>query len=560
MKICHFVTNSYSFDTRVKKECEALVESGLDVCCVGFHREDLPNQEILNGVRVIRCPMGWKLFNDWLRSKIGSNKRMFDCWKYLKFIMKWLSILGNIVLRIGQYSKTIFELARMREYRLWPKLVSSLIRVRRPIPAQSSNLADEEQLKEWIRTQNDFGFRDHLRFWCDAALLIFLAPFVLILTLLGIFFRWIFLIIGAVASHSVHLITAIAPRGISRNLQMVLIGLTQNADIYQANDFDTLAIGWLCAKTRGAFLVYDSHELYDESFPRRKPFHKRYLIRLLEGHIIHRCDKIITVCHSLADILRERYRLVEKPVVVYNSQPYESSITPNNYVLEHIHLQPDELICIYAGRITSGRGLAELAAVSTHIQGVHVVFMGNVDLAFTDTLSELMQTYGHSGYFHVLPPVPSEELPGVLSVCDIGVAAVNTACLSYYYGIGNKVFHYMNSGLAFLTVNHPEKRSIVEKYKNGAFVHRLTTEFLTEKILSFRNDPEKLSKMKKRSRQAAAEMSWEKDCAKYVRAYLDIYESALFEEQVKPQHLFLGHKLWLVLRGFWYEAITLATR
>ena len=102
----------------------------------------------------------------------------------------------------------------------------------------------------------------------------------------------------------------------------------EQSDIYHSHDLNTLRLGAKISKIHGKKLVYDSHELYlDRNRKRKAGPIKRAIIKRIERRLIRRCDKVITVNRSIADILSKRYG-VEDVEVVMNTPPI--SILPTH--------------------------------------------------------------------------------------------------------------------------------------------------------------------------------------------------------------------------------------
>jgi glycosyltransferase involved in cell wall biosynthesis len=558
MKVCHFINNPYTYDTRVKKECEALAETGFDVVCVGVRSNGFQDKETVKGVKVVRCQGDLSDFLKWLRLVLGNRSiRLHDLYR-LVFLPSFqrMKQLGTAVLnkskQIKIRSRYRYSFAKERACST-EKTVLEL--------EQARSVDERESVNEWIRTQYAFPLTYHIRFWVVFWGEIIALPLILCLIILKSIIWILFRIFDALGSALKDMIKGVVVLAIgdASLFSQLLAGLYQKADIYQANDFDRLAVAWLCAKRNDAYLVYDSHELYDESFPRRKPFFKRYLIRLVEKKLSGEADKCVTVCESISQILKKRYDLSERPLVVLNSQPFQERVEPSDYIREFVPNSDGHLLCVYAGLITKGRGLIDLAEVVNKMPYVQVILMGNVAVDFRGTLEEMLKKYSNTGRFHVLPPVSSEILPSVLSVCDVGVAATETACLSYYYGLGNKLFHYLNAGLCLLTVDQVEKRSLVERYKNGLFVKELNSENLASKLTEMYENPEALREMKRQSRKAAQELSWDREKSKYVDMYLSIYEEALFETDFSLNPSVPSKRMFDLCKGLFYVFLTSRT-
>ena len=503
MKICQLVRNPYSRDTRLIKQNTALRAMGFDVVCVGTLQRGFRQKETLAGVDVLRCSGRPGAIVDVCRPAVR------------RFVprLTWLR---------GGARRVRGVLGRLRRALCGARVAQSV-----------------DPLQEWLRTESRFSDSEHVKFWSTLIGAFFFFPvffvaavLLFLLRLLAKPFVWGYGALSGALSRAWR--KQLSKAGtLLRGVHMVVVGIAQRADVYQANDFDTLAMGWLCARLNNAILVYDSHELFDESFPRRKRFFQRYMIRRIEGRLSRKAFSVITVCDSIARILKRRYGYDELPTVVRNSQVYVEDYVPESYLEDHIGPKDGRLVCVYAGRITSGRGLPIVIQALEHCSDEIVfVLMGDVDGVFRPQLERLKKRFRDRPNLHVLDPVPSDRLLGVISDADVGLMLTETACLSYYYGLGNKMFHYMNAGLAVLTADQPEKRAVVERYGNGMFLHELTPQEVARTLEELRADPARLRRMKENALACGRELSWEAEAKKYTAVYERITRYVLLEEDV----------------------------
>ena len=83
-----------------------------------------------------------------------------------------------------------------------------------------------------------------------------------------------------------------------RPLNLFRLTLNQKADVYHAHDLNTLMVCFLASKIRGAYLIYDSHELWVERNIELKGIKRRWdrwKWRFIERFLIRMVDRVITV-------------------------------------------------------------------------------------------------------------------------------------------------------------------------------------------------------------------------------------------------------------------------
>ncbi|MBW2037751.1 MAG: glycosyltransferase family 4 protein, partial [Deltaproteobacteria bacterium] len=251
--------------------------------------------------------------------------------------------------------------------------------------------------------------------------------------------------------------------------EFVKVGILSGADVFHAHDLNTLFPAAVLAKKTGASLVYDSHELYVHRNSNENQWRRlRWL--LIEAQMIRQVDEVITVSESIAEVLVERYK-IEKPTLVRNVQEYSQTWRKGalRELPELQHVSPQDRIAIYAGRITAGRGLGIMVEASQYLKGVTIVLLGRENVAYSRKLKAMIRARGVGHKVILVPPVEPDEVCEYISSADVGLMLTENECLSYYYGAGNKLFHYLMAGVPVIVSDQPEKRKIVERYEVGRF-------------------------------------------------------------------------------------------
>jgi glycosyltransferase involved in cell wall biosynthesis len=426
-------------------------------------------------------------------------------------------------------------------------------------PAPGPRFAD---LRDALRTESRLPLTAHLVFWLGTLLGLLMIPLIPLLVPLAVLVVLVkFLIAGVrpIVRFITRRLGTLAGGGwravwgkarplfqpivrltrqpvlrFARGLDLIDAAYRLDANVYQANDYDTLLATWITARLRGVPFVYDIHELYDESFPTRKPFRTRYMIRLIEGRLIRRAIRTITVGDEIARVMHERYG-VARPAVIRNAQPYDGEPTPVPLLRETIgdgDREPRRRLFVYAGRVALGRGLPECVLAMTRIdpEQAALVILGDGDPARLRELRALVAEHDLGDRVHLVPAIPSGDLPGVLADADVGLMLTQPACLSYYYGLGNKLFHYVNAGIPVLVPKQPEKQKFVEAHGVGHCCDDLTPEAIAAAMQRMIDSPEWLETLKSRCREVAPTVSWQREATTYRSIYEGVYERILFAD------------------------------
>jgi glycosyltransferase involved in cell wall biosynthesis len=224
----------------------------------------------------------------------------------------------------------------------------------------------------------------------------------------------------------------------------------------------SLPIGALFKLFKRSKLIYDPHELETEanglSGIRKK------LSKFLEGQLISYSDGIIVVSNSIAEWYQNKYSI--KQVHVVRNMPYNYDDVKSiysNVLKEKFGIKGDEILFIYQGGLSKGRGIQIILDAFTKVnRKKHIVFLGR------GHLEEVIKEYGKEfSNVHLHPAVKPEEVLHYTSSADIGVSLIENTCLSYYYSLPNKVFEYLLSGVPMIVSDFPEMGKFVDENDCG---------------------------------------------------------------------------------------------
>lgn len=466
-----FVRNPFVNDTRVIKEGRKLIEAGHTVEVIALYKKGLKNFEIRNdNIIVKRIPKPKKIavkeHNNWeLCRKLG------------------LLLPSNITEIIYNYRNyfliinTIFVLPILILF----SVISFLLSTIKFIPKLLKNIL----LNLFSKTQNSNSNRNGI-------LQLFLD------------FKFYFLSIFPSSSLTQHFIRE---------------GVKTNPDILHAHDLNTLLPAVIVKKRTNAKLIYDSHELFVNRNSKESVFQKM-IWNWLEAQLISNADDVITVSDSIASTLSHRYK-IKKPVVIRNVQEFKEF--RKNVKLRSIREIKDfvknKSIAIYAGRITTGRGLEKLIEATTYLNDVVIVLIGGGDILYRNKLIQMIRSQDVNDKVFILDPVDPDEVHPILCGADIGLMTTENICLSYYYGVGNKLFHYLMAGLPVIVSDHPEKKKIILKYKVGEVIDESDPNNIAEVIQKLVDNISLRKCYSINALKAAKYLNWENESKKLLKMY-----------------------------------------
>lgn len=294
------------------------------------------------------------------------------------------------------------------------------------------------------------------------------------------------------------------------------------AGIYHAHDLNTLYAASKAARRDKAKLVYDSHELYvHKNRPVQPSKLYRYLTIRLERKHIRRADKVITVSESIADHLRDEYK-IDRPDVIMNA-PSEVKVHGNDKSLRDDLNIPNNLkLAIYCGGITFNRGLEKLIESLTLLPDVYLVMMGYGVPDYLEKLQKIADDNMVNDRFSFYGPVQSHEVTSYTASADLGVAPIQNACLSYYYCAPNKVFEYIIGGIPVIASNFPDLSKIVSENDIGYVFDPEDIKSIADSVNQIFANEEHYKVMKSNTKVAAKKYNWEIEEQKLLNLYKSI--------------------------------------
>jgi glycosyltransferase involved in cell wall biosynthesis len=292
----------------------------------------------------------------------------------------------------------------------------------------------------------------------------------------------------------------------------------QHPDVVHAHDVNALIPGFAAARLSCAKLVYDAHELWVE---RQAPLLHSDLLRsslgAIERFLARRADAVITVNPSIAKFLKDSLKISVTPTVLMHCQEYHE-VQRNDILREELDIPADQRIIIYPGLFAEGRGLEQLIEAVSYLERAVVVLMGRDQLS--GKLQALVQQHHLEKRVFIRRPVPPNEVLRYVASADIGVMPTQSIDLSYHYGAGNKLFHYMMAGIPSAVSNQPEKRRIVQDYGIGAVFDQTNPKDIAQAINTLLNDPEEYQRMHQRARRLSRErFNWHIESHKLIAIY-----------------------------------------
>ena len=303
----------------------------------------------------------------------------------------------------------------------------------------------------------------------------------------------------------------------SYNIRLFLFLLLNKADIYLANDLDTLPANFVASRLKNIKLVYDSHEYFTE-VPElvNRPF-IRFIWLKTEQWIFPRLKDVMTVNDSIAGFYKAKYNV---PVKTIRNLPCAADISLPIVNRAGWGIPQKVKIFLFQGAgINIDRGAEESIDAISLVPGAVLVFIGGGDVI--EKLKDIVANKGLTEKVFFIPKQPLKELIRFTRMADIGLTLDKDNNLNYKYSLPNKLFDYIQAQLPVLATNLPEVKKVVEKYDIGLITSSFDSKDISEKMIEIISNENRLGRWKKNLNLAATELCWEKEQFKFLELFLD---------------------------------------
>lgn len=332
-------------------------------------------------------------------------------------------------------------------------------------------------------------------------------------------------IIEGVKVHRIHIKSRVLPRRkmflpmkfTECALRMFLLGVRERPDIVHAHDLDGLTVAYLIAKWTKCSLIYDSHELWSGfGHLARYPNWVVKIALVAERLMVRQADQVITVSDGIAREMEKNLN-IPRPTVLRNVP--EKSLNGNDGDLHKILKIPESaVIFLYIGNIIQNRGLRMLikAFVLLNDPRAYLVFLGAPELP---SWLNIPIPGGIRERILVHPPVNPRQVVPLARSADIGVHPIRGICKSHRFCLPNKLFEYIQAGLAVIATDLPAMTAIIGTYRVGCVFRDGEINDLRAKMQFLLQNQNKVDQLRKASHEASEDLNWEKEKIKLTELY-----------------------------------------
>lgn len=309
-------------------------------------------------------------------------------------------------------------------------------------------------------------------------------------------------------------------------LELFAMAALVPADVYHANDLDTLVPAAWAGKLRGRPYVYDAHELYPDESPHLGAA-ERAARAAVEGALIGGAMATLTVSDLLADELHRRYG-GPRPLVLRNLPARLPR--PPRPPLATAAARPLRLLLHGAWVGLEQPGVDTALCALAKLPGAVLTLRGGV--RDESRLADRVRALGLGERVVRKPRLPGAEALVAAAIAedhDIGLSVHLPDCTSRRLATSSKVFEYLMAGLCVVATDLPGNRHILDELAPSALAPAAPVGLLyrpgdaaelRDRLDALAADPRRLRAMQEASRKAAERaLCWECDEPRLLSIY-----------------------------------------
>jgi len=172
----------------------------------------------------------------------------------------------------------------------------------------------------------------------------------------------------------------------------------------------------------------------------------------------------------------------------------------------------------FSQTIGSNRGLETIIeAISLTVAAMELHLLGQPANGYKQQLLQFAQSKGIDNRIFFYGPVPADELFNIAAQFDIGLASETDFCLNRRISLTNKIFTYIQSGLAVAASNTPAQRALIDKYPQTGKIYNNAAQ-LANILSMYHANRELLHQTKKAAfKTGQTQLNWEIESGKFLK-------------------------------------------
>ena len=306
-------------------------------------------------------------------------------------------------------------------------------------------------------------------------------------------------------------------------IELIRAALKENPDVFHGHDLDGLLCCFYPAFRKRKILIYDSHELWSDTYPFSNLRGIQWFLPILEKLLIWRVRQGITVNCSLARFLSKKYG---KGFLALYNVAQANNLGKSRFDLRRKF--PGKKIILHLGSADEGRGLEQMIEAMKFLpERFCLVFIGGGKTE--SQAKELVDKLNLKNRVRFFPAVLPKDITSTIAEADLALALTQNVSKSYFLSSPNKIFQYLSAKLPILGSNFPEFKKIIRQKnadsadKIGEVVDPAKPALIAKAMIKmtaainqqkYRKNLQKLSKTK---------YNWDVESQKLIKFYEEVF-------------------------------------
>ena len=223
----------------------------------------------------------------------------------------------------------------------------------------------------------------------------------------------------------------------------------------------------------------------------------------MERELIGFADRVITVSDGLAERLQSVHQLERRPAVVHNApvawangvetskgRGMPDSVGSSRSLRDECGLEQGVALAVYSGALSAARGVETAVRALGLLPDLHLAVVAvPFPHPMAARLREIAEGVGAVDRLHLVPPVPSHEVPSYLSEADVAVSPIVGDSVSYDEALPNKLFEFLHAGLPMVVSDCRAVAQFVTEHGLGAVFRAGDADDLARALRTILADP-----------------------------------------------------------------------
>lgn len=287
------------------------------------------------------------------------------------------------------------------------------------------------------------------------------------------------------------------------NFRVFIYLLFSKADVFVANDLDTIIPVYFSSLLRRKKRAFDAHEYFEEvpEVINRKGI--KYFWTCVAHFFIPLFTVRYTTTASLVKIFKVKYK---SSFELIRNVPYplKSSNTISKKYL------------VYIGALNKGRGLEFLIEAMQFIDG-YLKIIGEGDLS--KELRSLAKKLNVEHKIEFAGYVVPDKINEYLEEAVLGFNLLEAESKNYYYSLANKCFDYIQAEVPVIQMNFPEYQKINQRFEVAVLINQLNPKTIAAEVNSILENEELYNKLKNNCKKAKLVFNWDIESKKLLEIY-----------------------------------------